>query len=71
MFWGKTKYIASGSRGVVAEEQAVLDDVGVKALLDQVALALLERPRDLQSVLGTGTLGLGDLEAAPRCHCGK
>ena len=36
---------------VVAEEEGVLDDVEVEAFFDQVAFALLEGPRDLQSVL--------------------
>lgn len=36
---------------LVAEEQRVPDDVGVKAFCDQVVLALLEGGRGLQSVL--------------------
>lgn len=36
---------------VVAEEEGVFDDVGVKAFFDQVAFALLEGPRDLQGIL--------------------
>lgn len=36
---------------VVAEEEGVFDDVGVKAFFDEVAFALLEGARDLQGVL--------------------
>lgn len=36
---------------LVAEEERVCDDVGVKAFFDKVALALLEGPGDLQDVL--------------------
>lgn len=42
----------------VAEEQRLPDEVGIKALGDQVALALLEGGRGLQRVLGgTGIQG--------------
>lgn len=36
---------------LIAEEERVLDDVGVKAFPDEVAFALLEGPRDLQGFL--------------------
>lgn len=36
---------------LVAEEERVLDDGGVKTFSDQVAFALLEGPRDLQGFL--------------------
>lgn len=41
---------------VVAEEEGVFDDVGVKAFFDEVAFALLEGPRDLQGILRRRTV---------------